>query len=133
MSHDAHTHHISSPALLWATFFALVALTILTVAVASFVHLETFPVQMFLPMVFDTPMDLSWLDMPITLAIATLKALLVAVIFMHLQHDKLFNAVLLIGAVMFMVLFIGMVVLDSQQYEPEVRDYQYDKKAAMNP
>lgn len=133
MSHDAHTHHISSPALLWATFFALVALTILTVAVASYVPLDNFPVQVFLPMVFDTPMNLSWLDMPITLTIATMKALLVAVIFMHLQHDKLFNAVLLIGAVLFMVLFIGMVVLDSQQYEPEVLDYQYDKQTALNP
>ncbi len=133
MSHDAHTHHISSPALLWATFIALVALTILTVAVATYVPLENFPVQLFLPMVFDTPMNLAWLDMPITLTIATMKALLVAVIFMHLQHDKLFNAVLLIGAVFFMVLFIGMVVLDTQQYEPEVQDYLYMKQAEQNP
>lgn len=132
MSHDAHTHHISSPALLWATFFALVALTILTVSVAQY-PLDAVPMQFVAPMVFDTPQDLSWLDMPITLTIATMKALLVAVIFMHLQHDKLFNSVLLIGAVVFMVLFIGMVVLDTQQYEPEVLDYQYNKQAELNP
>lgn len=133
MSHEAHTHHISSPALLWATFIALVGLTILTVAVASFVHLETFPVQFVLPMVFDGPMDLAWLDMPITLGIATLKGLLVAVIFMHLQHDKLFNSVLLIGATIFMVLFIGMVVLDSAQYQPDVESYSDDKAELANP
>lgn len=133
MSHEAHTHHISSPILLWATFLALVALTFLTVAVASYVQLETFPVQLFAPMVFDAPMDLSWLDMPITLGIATAKALLVAVIFMHLQHDKLFNSVLLIGAAIFMVLFIGMVVLDSQQYQPQISDYSDDKAAMANP
>lgn len=133
MSHEAHSHHISSPALLWATFAALVALTILTVAVASFVHLESFPVQYVLPMVFDGPMDLAWLDMPITLGIATLKGLLVAVIFMHLQHDKLFNSVLLIGATVFMVLFIGMVVLDSNQYQPQVDSYLDDKAVEANP
>lgn len=133
MSHEAHSHHISSPALLWACFSALVALTILTVAVATLVQLETFPVQIFLPMVFDDPMDLSWLDIPITLAIATAKALLVAVIFMHLQHDKLFNSVLLIGATIFMVLFIGMVVLDSSQYQPDVENYADDRAAMANP
>lgn len=133
MSHEAHSHHISSPAILWACFAALVALTILTVAVASLVQLETFPVQFFLPMVFDGPMNLAWLDMPITLAIATAKALLVAVIFMHLQHDKLFNSVLLVGATIFMILFIAMVVLDSSQYQPDVQDYSDDKAIMANP
>lgn len=133
MSHAAHTHHITSPALLWATFIALVALTVLTVVVAAFVPLDNFPVQLVLPMVFDNPMDLSWLDMPITLSIATAKALLVAVIFMHLQHDKLFNSVLLIGATIFMVLFVGMVVLDSAQYQPQVDTYLDDKAEMANP
>ncbi|MEQ8847064.1 cytochrome C oxidase subunit IV family protein [Botrimarina sp.] len=133
MSHDAHSHHITSPQLLWATFAALVALTLLTVAVSSYVHLERFPAQVFLPMVFDDPVDVRWLDMPITLAIATAKALLVAVIFMHLQHDKLFNAILLIGAVVFMVLFIGMALLDSGQYQPQVETYTSDKEAMQNP
>lgn len=133
MSHEAHSHHISSPAILWATFAALVALTILTVAVASYVPLERFPVQLFLPMVFDNPMDLRWLDMPITLGIATAKALLVAVIFMHLQHDKLFNSVLLIGATIFTVLFIGMVLLDSSQYQPDIESYLDDKAVMANP
>ena len=119
MSHDTHTHHVSSPQLLVATFLALVALTILTVAV-SFAQR-------------DGLIDLGQWDMPVTLAIATVKAALVAVIFMHLQHDKLFNSVLLIGGVLFMALFIGMTILDSQQYQPDVQDYTYDKEAAAPP
>lgn len=133
MSHEAHSHHISSPQLLWATFAALVGLTLLTVAVSSYVHLEKFPAQVFLPMVFDDPVNVAWLDMPITLLIATAKALLVAVIFMHLQHDKLFNAIVLIGAVVFMVLFVGMAVLDSGQYQPQVQEYTDAKEAMQNP
>ena len=132
MSHEAPGHHISSPQTLWATFGALVALTLLTVAVST-VPLKDFPVQYFLPMVFNDPMDLTWLDMPITLGIATVKALLVAVVFMHLQHDKLFNSVLMIGAMVFLVLFLGMTVLDSQQYDPDVDAYQADKAAMANP
>lgn len=133
MSHAAHSsHHITSPQVLWATFSALVALTLLTVAIST-VSLEAFPVHYVLPMVFNGPMDLTWLDMPITLGIATVKALLVAVIFMHLQHDKLFNSALLAGAMVFLVLFIGMVVLDSQQYGPQIDSFQQDAAAAANP
>ena len=119
MSHDSHSHHISSPQILITTFLALVALTILTVAV-SFAQR-------------DGLIDLGAWDMPVTLGIATVKAALVAVIFMHLQHDKLFNAILLIGAVVFMTLFIGMVLLDSKEYQPDVRDYLYDKSATAAP
>jgi len=132
MSHEAHGHHVTSPQILWATFIALVALTLLTVAVSQ-VPLGAVPMQVFAPMVFDSPQDLSWLDMPITLAIATAKALLVAVIFMHLQHDKLFNTVILVGATVFMVLFLAMTVLDADQYEPQVQSYVEDAAAAANP
>ncbi|TWT99871.1 hypothetical protein Pla108_08140 [Botrimarina colliarenosi] len=132
MSHEAPGHHISSPQLLWATFAALVALTLLTVAVST-VSLKDFPVQYVLPMVYDHPMDVSWLDMPITLGIATVKALLVAVIFMHLQHDKLFNSAILIGAMVFLVLFLGMTVLDSHEYDPQIDSYQQDRAAEANP
>ncbi|MEO1496390.1 MAG: cytochrome C oxidase subunit IV family protein [Planctomycetota bacterium] len=123
-----HEHHISSPQLLWATFLALVALTVLTVAVSKGVPLEGVQV----PFV-DAPQDLRWLDMPITLSIATVKALLVAVIFMHLQHDKLFNSVLLAGSVIFLVLFVGMVLLDSNEYQPQVQSYLEDRAAMANP
>ncbi|MGL4513793.1 MAG: cytochrome C oxidase subunit IV family protein [Lacipirellulaceae bacterium] len=107
MSDHSHAHHISSPQSLIATFVALIGLTLLTCVMAQF------------------PLG-SW-DMPVTLAIATVKALMVAVIFMHLQHDKLFNSLLIAGAAIFLVLFLGMVVLDSNQYQNDVQDYLDDK------
>ena len=119
MSHDNHTHHVSSPQVLIATFLALVALTILTVAVSSAQRSGALQLG-------------SW-DMVVVLTIATVKAALVAVIFMHLQHDKLFNGILLIGATLFMVLFVGMVLLDSKEYQPDITDYVYDQKAMAAP
>ena len=119
MSHESHSHHISSPQLLIATFIALVALTFLTVAVAVAQR--------------EGQLDLGQWDMFVTLGIATIKATLVAVIFMHLQHDKLFNGVLLIGGVVFMTLFIAMALLDSQQYQPDIQNYVYDKAASAAP
>ena len=111
MSH--HTHHIASPALLISTFVALVALTALTVALAT--------------------LDLGQFDMPATLGIASVKALLVAVIFMQLGYDKLFNSLILIGAVAFLVLFVGMLVLDSNECRPKVESYLYDQELSAAP
>lgn len=125
---DHHEHHVSSPQLLTSTFLALVALTVLTVAVSVGVPLNDVKV----PFV-DAPQDLRWLDMPITLTIATVKALLVAVIFMHLQHDKLFNSIILAGSVIFLVLFVGMVLLDSDQYQPQIQNYLDDQAIMANP
>ena len=96
-----------------STFVALVALTILTCALAM--------------------LDLGQLDMPVTLGIATVKALLVAVIFMQLQHDKLFNSLILIGAAAFLVLFIGITVLDSNECRPKVESYLYDQELSAAP
>ncbi len=108
-----HTHHISSPATLISTFVALVALTVLTCALAT--------------------LDLGEFDMPVTLGIATVKALLVAVIFMQLQYDKLFNSILLISAAAFLVLFIGMTILDSKECRPDVESYLYDQELSAAP
>lgn len=127
-----HDHHISSPQLLITTFLALVALTILT-CVMAMLPLDSVPLQYVAPMIFDAPQDLSWLDMPITLVIATVKAALVAVIFMHLQHDKLINSIVLIGSVVFLVLFVGMVLMDSNEYQPQVGEYLYEQEAVAAP
>ncbi len=127
-----HEHPISSPKLLITTFIALVALTILTCVMAT-LQLTSVPMQYVAPMIFDTPQDLSWLDIPITLAIATVKAALVAVIFMHLQHDKLISSIVLIGSVVFLVLFVGMVLMDSNEYEPQVESYLYNQEVTAAP
>lgn len=102
-SHDAHEHHVTSVATLVATFVALVALTILTSAMAY--------------------VNLGRADIWVTLGIATVKAVLVATIFMHLLHDKAFNGVILLGTILFGGLFIGFTLMDSRQYSPGVEAY----------
>lgn len=108
----AHHHHVTSPAMLTATFLALVALTVLTSALAQ--------------------VNLGSLDIWITLGIATVKAAMVVMIFMHLQHDNLFNALILLGALLFMTLFLCFVLMDTGQYQQQIDDYLL-KQAAMAP
>ncbi len=57
------------------------------------------------------------------LSIATGKATLVALYFMHLRYDKPINAVILVGALVFVCLFISLTTLDTVQYQPDVQDY----------
>lgn len=102
-THEDHEHHVTSVATLMATFVALVALTVLTSALAF--------------------VDLGRADIWVTLGIATLKAALVATIFMHLIHDKAFNGIILMGTLLFVGLFVGFTLMDSRQYSPGVEAY----------
>ena len=98
-SDDAHgdghdfAHPIGLP-MLFGTFFALVFLTIVTVAQASF--------------------DFGSFDVAIVMVIATVKATLVALFFMHLLYDKPFNNLLFFGSFVFVGLFVIFTLSDSQ-------------------
>lgn len=107
--HGAHEHHITSAATLIATFVALVALTILTSVQAEF-------------------FEFGRADIWVTLGIATVKAALVALIFMHLMHDKAFNGIILISTMVFVGLFIGFALMDTGQYAPEIDAHTADVK-----
>ena len=78
-------HPMPVPVLL-AVFFALVFLTIVTVAQASF--------------------DFGGSDVIIVMVIATMKAALVAFFFMHLAFDKPFNVFIFFGSFVFVALFV---------------------------
>jgi cytochrome c oxidase subunit 4 len=93
--------HALSPGVLLGTAGALVALTLATV-IASRIELGTFNVVA-------------------ALAIAGLKATLVALFFMHLKYEGRFQAVVIAGAIFFAVLFVGFVVFDTTQYQPQLR------------
>lgn len=86
--------------LLTAVFAALIVLTVATVAV--------------------TYIDLGRLNLVVALAIAAVKAVLVAEIFMHLRWDRPFHRIALISAVVFVALFIGIVLLDRVTYLPDL-------------
>jgi len=103
-THDAMTPpSLAHPIPLWilfAVFTALMVLTFVTVAA--------------------TWVDLGEWNLWIAMGIATVKAVLVALYFMHLRYDNPFNAMLLCAALLFVLLFIGLTLMDTLAYQPEV-------------
>jgi cytochrome c oxidase subunit 4 len=98
----AHSH-VSSMFELVGIFSMLMALTGLTVGLAY--------------------VDLGEFNLFITLLIATCKAGLVALFFMHLRHDAGFNRLAFFGSFIFVLLFVGITLTDSGQYQQNI-DWQ---------
>lgn len=92
--------HIVPLRLLAGIFVALIALTVLTVAV--------------------TYVDLGGAGLWVAVAIAGVKALLVAAVFMHLAFDKGVYSLIFFGAILFVVLFIGLTLMDTTAYQPDL-------------
>jgi cytochrome c oxidase subunit 4 len=92
--------HVIPFSVLLAVFVALIVLTFATVAV--------------------TWVDLGQLNLWLALAIATIKAALVALYFMHLRYDHPFNGLILVAGLGFLALFLALVLLDTTQYQPDV-------------
>jgi cytochrome c oxidase subunit 4 len=90
-----HEHDIShDPGLYLRTLIALLILTVITVAAAG-VHFGS-----------------GTANVVIALTIATIKASLVALFFMHLAHDKPVNAIIGVGGFIFLGLFMLFTFLD---------------------
>lgn len=87
-------HHVTPLWLLTAVIVALLTLTAVTVAVA-----------MATPSLF------------LAMTIATLKAALVCLFFMHLYWDKPFNSIVLLLSIGGLALFLWFAVLDTGQYQ----------------
>jgi cytochrome c oxidase subunit 4 len=101
--HDDRHHgfaHVMSLRMLVGVFLTLIALTALTVFVAQ--------------------ADLGSWEIVITMLIATTKATLVAVYFMHLRYDSPFNAAILVFSLLFVALFIGFTLVDVERYQPDL-------------
>jgi len=96
-SEDAHHVHVLSPVTLIGTAAILLCLTIVTVSVSR--------------------IDLGRLNVVIALAIASVKATLVAGWFMHLRYDKKINAVVLVVAIFFAAFLAAFVLFDTTQYQ----------------
>jgi cytochrome c oxidase subunit 4 len=93
MSTETHTHaHHGGPRIYTANLFALLFLTIITVAAASF--------------------NFGAANVVIALAIASVKAILVGLFFMHLIWDKPVNAIILVAAFLFLGVFVMFDFLD---------------------
>ncbi|MCG3138030.1 MAG: hypothetical protein HJJLKODD_01886 [Phycisphaerae bacterium] len=98
--HSEDQGHVVSLGLLAGVWLALLVLTVVTVG-AIYVNLGK-------------------LNLWLAMIIATIKALLVAVYFMHLRWDRPFNAYILVGSLIFVLLFIGFVMMDTAAYLPEI-------------
>lgn len=100
--HSAHKHgisHVMSPAMLVGVFAALIVLTGLTVGVTL---VDFGPAA----------------NLVIALAIATVKAGLVAAFFMHLLYDNRLNLLFFLGSFAFLFLFISITLMDSFETRP---------------
>lgn len=67
-----------------------------------------------------TWIDLGSLNIVIALGIALVKGAFVCLYFMHLRYDSPLYSVIVVTALLFVVLFIGIVLLDSKEYQPTI-------------
>ena len=51
------------------------------------------------------------------MGVATIKAILVSLYFMHLRWDRPFNAIILVGSFLFLGIFLGFALLDTGEYK----------------
>ncbi|MCB1188622.1 cytochrome C oxidase subunit IV family protein [bacterium] len=118
MSNKSHHHepghptvgHVSPLPQLFMVFGALVALTILTVALSGKLPGAS--------------------GMMIAMGIATVKALLVALYFMHLRYDRPFNGYIFLAGILFVAVFFGFASLDTATYRRDIIPYEADKLGA---
>ncbi len=94
------TVHIVPLKVLAAVWLSLMVLTVITVAV--------------------TYVDLGTFNLYLAMLIATVKATLVALYFMHLRYDRPFHGVIFLIALAFVFLFISIVMTDRAEYQPDI-------------
>jgi cytochrome c oxidase subunit 4 len=92
--------HVMPVRLLVGVFLVLMVLTVITVSVTAF--------------------DFGELNLWVAMIIATIKACLVALYFMHLRYDSPFNGFIFVCAMAFLGLFLIICMLDAIQYTPDV-------------
>lgn len=106
---DDHFAHVLPMPLLIGVLLALVLLTVLTVGV--------------------TAVDLgSQGNFIVAMIIATVKAALVMGYFMHMVWDSKFNVVAFTSSFLFVLLFLGMLVLDRSEYGHDIDNFESAKK-----
>lgn len=95
---SGHHPHIMPGKVLLGVWGALVVLTVVTVGA--------------------THVQLGSMGLWVALGIATTKATLVALYFMHLRYDRPINGIIFLSTLLFAALFIGLALTDSQSYQP---------------
>ncbi len=96
--------HVVPLRVLLGVFGALVVLTYLTVKVAE--------------------VDLGAWNLFGALGIASVKATLVALYFMHLRYDSAFYSFLFVVGLAFLVMFLGLTLIDAVAYQPDIQEFR---------
>jgi cytochrome c oxidase subunit IV len=109
-SHAQHLAHVVPPRVLLSVFVTLIVLTFVTVAATWF--------------------DYGDWALLIAMGIATFKASLVALYFMHLRYDNPFYAIVFLTALLFLAIFLSITLLDTFQYQHEVENWRPAASAA---
>lgn len=104
--------HVMPAGVLLAVFAALMAMTAITVAI--------------------TWVDLGPWSLVAAMAIATVKASLVALYFMHLRYDQPFNALVFVAALVFLALFLIPTLQDTVDAEPDVQQFREASPQAVS-
>jgi cytochrome c oxidase subunit 4 len=92
--------HVVPLRVLATVWLALLALTLITVAVAG--------------------VEIGNFNLGVAMAIATVKASLVLLYFMHMRYDRPMNAIVFVAALLFVALFVSIALLDTRAYEPDL-------------
>lgn len=100
-NHGTHEVHACPMWILIGVCLALMFLTYITVA-ATYI---------------DLGQDM---NLVLAMAIATVKATLVVLFFMHLFWDKPFNWIVFVGSLIFVALFLCIAMMDSIEYQPQI-------------
>ncbi len=103
-AHETH-HHISSVGQYWMIWVGLMILTIITV------------LAYYIPLWLN--LNLGAANVIIAMAIATTKASLVCLYFMHLKYDKKFHVVAFLSSLIFLALFLSFTLLDINTREDQ--------------
>lgn len=100
--HEGEFSHPAPLGMLFTVFFALLGLTVLTV--------------------WQSTLDIGEAELWITLLIATVKAGLVILFFMHLLWDKPLNAIFFLSSIIFVALFLGFTLMDAHSYHDQIEE-----------
>jgi cytochrome c oxidase subunit 4 len=103
--HGDSLSHVMSQKTLLAVWGALIVLTVVTVVTATqpALNFGAYP------------------NLIIAMIIATVKASLVCLFFMHLLYDRKFNLLIFMGSLLFVLLFVSFAMLDTTQYQQSIR------------
>jgi cytochrome c oxidase subunit IV len=107
-THEPHgVAHIMPMKVLVGVFLALMVLTVMTVAASN--------------------QDFGSYNLLVAIAIAVVKASLVVLYFMHLRYDNPFNAIVFVGCLIFVSLFMFLSLTDTTAYHSSVIRKQADR------